>query len=107
DHTLVEGKDARPYAKEAINILREAGYKIIIHSCNNKSWIEKVLNDNDIRYDYIWCAESVDKPTTFRNDAKPVADLYIDDRGYHFRGNWEKELPEILSRLETYKQQDA
>jgi hydroxymethylpyrimidine pyrophosphatase-like HAD family hydrolase len=90
DNTLVLVDKALEGAKEAINILREAKHKIVIHSCNNKSWIEKVLNNNDIRYDYIW--DQV---------GKPLCDLYVDDKGYHFpkNGNWNEQLPLILERL--------
>ncbi len=94
DNTLVNGKDALIGAREAINILRELGHKIIIHSCNEPEWIERVLNDNDIRFDLIWKGRA--------GVGKPLADLYVDDKGYHFphNGNWSEELPAILVRLE-------
>lgn len=91
DHTLVEGDKALPGAKEAINILREKGHKILIHSCNNYQWVERVLNDNDIRFDSIW-----------ERKGKPVADLYIDDKGYRFAGNWESELPAITELVSGF-----
>jgi beta-phosphoglucomutase-like phosphatase (HAD superfamily) len=89
DHTIWDTPNNTPIkgAREAINLLREKGIKVIIHSCNNKSWIEKCLNNNDIRFDWIW-----------DQTGKPVADIYIDDCGYHFT-NWEFDLPDILSRL--------
>jgi hydroxymethylpyrimidine pyrophosphatase-like HAD family hydrolase len=93
DMTLVNGDKALPHAKEAINILRERGHKVLIFSCNNVKWIKKVLNDNDIRYDWIY-GDSI------WTGGKPVADLYIDDRGYHYRGDWKEELPAIIDRLE-------
>jgi hydroxymethylpyrimidine pyrophosphatase-like HAD family hydrolase len=96
DNTLVDRDKALPGAKEAINILREKGHKIIIHSCNNTSWIEKVLRNNDIRYDYIWT-----KTDAVEEDAaKPIADLYVDDKGFHFGGDWNADLFDILHRLE-------
>lgn len=88
DGTLVQVDRPLPGAREAVNTLREAGHKVIIYSANRKGWIEKVLNNNDIRYDLIW-----DKP------GKPIHDILIDDKGYHFRGSWNQELPDILLRL--------
>lgn len=92
DHTLVEGDQPREGAREAINALREHGHKILIHSCNEVSWIKKVLNNNDIRFDGIFGETKLE-------GKKPLADLYIDDKGYHYKGNWNAELPEILARL--------
>jgi hydroxymethylpyrimidine pyrophosphatase-like HAD family hydrolase len=84
DGTLVQGKTALPGAREAINILREQGHKILIFSCNRTEWIKKVLNDNDIRYDYIWDGD------------KPVCDLYIDDRNIEFKGDWKETVEQAL-----------
>lgn len=92
DNTMFEGDKPLPGVKEAINILREKGHKIVIHSCNNKSWIERCLNNNDIRFDHI-CDNA---------NGKPLADLYVDDKGYYFpyNGDWSEELPKILTRIE-------
>lgn len=91
DHTLVEGDQPREGAREAMNILREMGHKILIHTCNNTEWAEKVLNDNDIRFDLIWTAG---------RGGKPLCDLYIDDKGYHYKGDWLGELPDIVARIQ-------
>lgn len=85
DHTIVEGKEPFPGVKRAINLMREAGHKIIIHSCNNPNWIEQVMNNNDLRYDGIW-----------NEPGKPLADLYVDDKGFKFMGNWDTDIPLIL-----------
>jgi hypothetical protein len=73
-----------------MNILRENGHKILIHSCNGTEWIEKVLREHEIRYDHIWDNEK----------GKPLCDLYIDDKGYHYKGDWQAELPDIVARIE-------
>lgn len=79
DHTLVHGDKPIEGAREAINILREQGHYIIIHSCNNPEWIERVMNNNNMRFDHIWTSPG-----------KPVADIYVDDLGYRFE-NWSLE----------------
>lgn len=90
DHTIIEGDKAITGAREAINIFREKGHKIIIHSCNNIGWIIKTLTNNDIRYDQIW--EGI---------GKPLADLYIDDKGFHFQGDWHAmAIAAVLTRVE-------
>lgn len=83
DGTLVNGSEAIAGAREAINLLREQGHKVMIYSCNNKSWIEKVMQQNDMRYDYIY------------DGCKPVCHLYIDDRNIAFNGDWNKALSTI------------
>lgn len=84
DGTIVNGTRPLPGAREAINILREKGHEIIIFSCNGKDWIKSILENNDIRYD--WISEGTQKP---------VAHVYIDDRGIGFRGDWEATLKEV------------
>lgn len=90
DHTIWDSPNNQPMsgAREAINYLREKGVKIVIHSCNNKSWIEKCLNNADIRFDWIW-----------DQTGKPVADIYIDDCGYHFT-DWITDAHRILKRIQ-------
>lgn len=93
DGTLVNGSAAITGAREAMNILREHGHKIMIFSCNSVDWVKKVLANNDIRYDSIY-------GDTYKDGKKPICDLYIDDRGYHFKGDWIGELHKILKRVE-------
>lgn len=88
DGTMVFGAAPIKGLKNAVNMIRECGHKVVIHSCNNPRWIEKVLRDLDIRYDYLW-----------DDQGKPIADLYIDDKGFHFRDDWDAMLPEVLDRL--------
>lgn len=92
DHTIWDTPNNQPLpqAREALSIIRERGIKIVIHSCNNKSWIEKCLSHADIRFDWIWDQQG-----------KPIADIYIDDCGFSFAGDWTKALPAILKQLEV------
>ena len=93
DNVIVVGKEPLPGARDAINLLRELGHKVLVHSCNREAWIKEVLDNNDMRYDKVHGNES---------KGKPMADLYIDDKGYHFpyNGNWNEELPKVLARIE-------
>jgi hydroxymethylpyrimidine pyrophosphatase-like HAD family hydrolase len=84
DGTLVQGDKAIEGARDAVNRFREAGHKVLIFSCNNRKWIERVLADNDIRYDYIWDGD------------KPVCDIYIDDRNIEFHGKWDETVEKAL-----------
>lgn len=74
-------------ARDTINILRERGWYIIIHSCNSKSFIEEWMNNHDIRYDDIWTGARPDSP-------KPIADVYLDDRGLRFT-SWDQALKDL------------
>jgi len=89
DHTLVELDTPLPGAKQAMERLKDLGYAIMIHSCNNKGWIEKVLRANDIPYDYIW--------NPAEDTGKPACDAYVDDRGVGFTGDWNKVIDEIVN----------
>ena len=87
DHTLIEGDKAIEGAREAVNLLRENGHKVIIFSANRLEWIKQTLDNNDIRYDKIYAT-------------KPNLDLFVDDKAFRFEGNWNKEVHEILGYVE-------
>ena len=78
-------------AVEALQRLHEAGHKIIIHSCRSSDGPKaiKVMEDwleyFKVPYDSVWS-----------DIGKPVADWYIDDKGYYFTGDWEAVLDGLL-----------
>jgi len=84
-------------AKEVIDYLRNNGYEIIIFTSrlsknlndveNQKVMIKKWLNKNKVMIDGM-------------TSEKLAADLYIDDRAIHFKGDWNDTLHEIKLRLE-------
>ena len=97
DHTIIQNEAIQPGerypplyegAKEAILVMKERGYKVIIHTCNNPVWIKECLEHWDIPFDSIWTEAG-----------KPVCSLYIDDLGLHFQGNWTETLVEVEERL--------
>ena len=79
-------------ALEAIKALREAGYVLVLFTCRedepnniNKKWLTDAVNylkDNGIEFDYL---NETPYDIDFRSKEclrrKPLADLYIDDRG--------------------------
>lgn len=72
-------------AKEAIQEL-DKQYELIIFTCrpfpkNVEAWIMEHFD--------VWI------PVT---NSKPHADMYIDDRGYHFTGDWTDTLIEVARR---------
>ena len=81
--TLVPAKDCI----EALQILRDQGYRIIIHSARSwEQWQDKIerenemvnlLNSWEIPYDEVYAGKG-----------KPPAMSYIDDRGLRFADNW-------------------
>ena len=89
--------DPKPGAIEALTKLREAGYRIIIHTCRTnlelnfsftidelKEKIGKALDERGVPYDDIWTGVG-----------KPIAPFYIDDRAIEFKQDW----PEIMERI--------
>ncbi len=81
-----------PDVKAALEILKAKGYTIKIHSCRTATYwgnvferckhidlIHEFLTINEIPFDEIILDWSMDKP---------IADVYIDDRGVRYEGNW-------------------
>ncbi|RKZ86241.1 MAG: hypothetical protein DRR19_15240 [Candidatus Parabeggiatoa sp. nov. 1] len=83
---------------EIFSKLKQDGYHIVISSAriNPKLWgdlihfriedIKKWLNHHNIPYDEVVAY-------------KPVAAIYIDDKGYRFEGHWEKTYNDIQKIL--------
>jgi hypothetical protein len=81
-------------AKTSLEKLREREWKIIIYTTrSNLALIENYLHKNSIPFDYI--NYNPDQPENAMG-GKPFADVYIDDRGIQFNGNWSVTLNEIL-----------
>lgn len=86
-----------PGAAQALQALKEKGYKIYIFSTrSNKIFhkkdsgdqnaaMEAYLKKHQIPYDRIW------------SFGKPMADIFIDDRAIGFRGDWQDTLQAVLS----------
>lgn len=95
-----EGKFNDPVqgAKEGIDQIREAGYKVLIFTCRIdtdavKEWMDK----HDIEYDgineHLVKFSHTDKTPTM----KPLADAYVDDKAVHFSAWDNQTVAEILN----------
>ena len=96
DDTLYNRSTEEPVqgAVEALNQLKSEGYEILILSSriNPELWGELVKFRQKEIVDWLEkFSIPYDKVVAF----KPPADLYIDDKGYHFKGNWEVTLSDI------------
>lgn len=98
DHTIAKNEDIEPGdryhkpfpgARDAILNMKESGYKIMIHSCNRKAWIEEWMKHWDIPYDLVWDGLG-----------KPVCSAYVDDLAVPFKGDWGNTLADIRSLIE-------
>lgn len=83
-----------PGAKEYISRLKEEEWIIIIHTTRSeKELIIEYLKNNGISFDYInYNPENVLQGCSHR---KPLATVYLDDRGLTFDGNWEESYNRI------------
>lgn len=84
-----------PNADSALKKLKSRGYTIIIYTTRaNKQLVAEFLNKHNIPFDYI--NENPNQPKNAIG-GKPLADIYLDDRGLQFNGNWNDTLEKILS----------
>lgn len=86
-----------PGAKEGITTLKDAGYHIMIYTTRTNPQFRKngepeqydqlvqYLEKNQIPYDRIYVGSG-----------KPMAHLYLDDRGINFNGDWKKAVDDII-----------
>jgi len=76
-----------PSAAEATKQLKEDGWTIIIFTTRgNTDFIANYLKEHDIVFDHI--NENPNNPKG-SNMGKPIAEVYVDDRGLTFTGSWE------------------
>ena len=75
---------------EAFQEIRARGIKIMVHSCNNPDYIGQRLLNQGIVIDGIWAGAG-----------KPVASVYVDDRGYRFTGDWQQTAQDVIAMVES------
>ena len=86
DHTLWDNERQQPMEgfRDALDEFHSRGWKVIVHSCNDPVFIRKICDEHDLRVDVIW-----------GEVGKPVAAIYIDDKGLRFT-NWRDTVTQVL-----------
>ncbi|HLO13449.1 MAG TPA: hypothetical protein VK206_01375 [Anaerolineales bacterium] len=78
----------------AFTKLRAAGWKIIIYTTRgNQELVRDYLETHSIPFDSI--NRNPDQPAN-ATGGKPIADVYVDDRGIQFNGDWPATVDEVL-----------
>ena len=76
----------RPGAREFLLRLKQDGYRVVVFTVLWFEWIEKWLDENDVR-------EYVDEVT----DRKPSAQVYLNDRAASFQGDFDEAYRQIVA----------
>lgn len=81
-------------AKWALDLIKKMDFIIIVYTCREETTLVKEwLDKHEIPYDHInYC------PVNSEVGLSPVkiyADIYVDDRGIGFRGDWNHTITEI------------
>ncbi|MBI2798471.1 hypothetical protein HYX70_04230 [Candidatus Saccharibacteria bacterium] len=98
-----KGKDVAgepvPEVVEAIRELKKRGHKIIVYgSTRDNDFLKSYCEQHDIPVDYF--NENPEVPNS--DGRKPVARVYIDDRGLTYKGQSVQELVEEIENFEPY-----
>jgi hypothetical protein len=75
---------------QALKVLRDEGWKIVVYSCRGTEAIRAYLKRNAIPFD-----EINPKPSNRKKGTKPRATVYWDDRAHRYSGNAFEDLEEI------------
>lgn len=90
-----------PGAAETLRRLKAEGWRIIVYTTRTeRDEIAAYLHEHGIPFDGI--NEDSDPATGAGNGrgGKPAADVYLDDRGVPFRGDWDQAYRDIYALLE-------
>lgn len=89
-------------AKAALTMLRDMGHMVIIDTCRrDEILIRYNLDKHGIPYDYI--NYSPRNKEQGLGTTKVAADIYIDDKGLRFSGDWRQTLREIGAFKEWWR----
>ena len=101
DHWKGKGVFGAPVkgCQEALSYLKEQGHTIIVYTCRLEiDKVQEYLLAHGVPFDYI--NYNPDNYKQMLHPAKIVADVYIDDRGVCFQGQWDKEF---VSQIVNFK----
>ncbi len=84
--------EPRADVQEALLLLRAEGWKIVIHTTRGEHEVGEYLERNKIPFD------EINRNSDYKTlGAKPVADVYWDDRAVRYSGDARKDLQMIRS----------
>jgi len=82
-------------ADKATTLLKAKGWTIIIFTTRNDTpALREFLDSNHIKYDYINYNPNQPKGS---EKGKLIADIYLDDRGIQFNGDWATAVNQIIN----------
>lgn len=95
DHTLWDNHNNRPMpgAQDAIEELHNHGLRVIVHSCNRPAFIREMCEEHRLYVDAVW------GELPGQEGQKPVAAVYVDDRGLRFDGDWAETTRQVLEMV--------
>jgi len=103
EHRFPDVGEPTEGVKEALDTLRKAGYRIVIHSCRTSfqfrdsligdqfDRIKEYMKFYKLHFDDVWVPD------------KPIGVAYIDDRAINYKNNWEKITEKLLTKSRKYK----
>jgi len=99
----LDGGDPTEDVLEALETLRKAGYRIVIHFCRTSFKFKSLLIDDQLDrireymkyyklpFDDAWVPD------------KPIRVVYIDDRAISFSNNWKDITEKLILKSKKYK----
>jgi len=97
-------------AVQGMTALAQSGYELIINSCRGETEaLEEYLNEYKIPYHGINThqPEKTTPKKFIRNSHKIFCDIYLDDRGLQFHGDWAATVQSIESYTIWYKRKGS
>lgn len=85
---------------ETMRKLKAMGHKIIIYSTRGEEVMKKFFSEHDVPYDYI----NENPEHEGGNHGKPIAHVYVDDRGLCYKGQSTEELLDEILNFKAYWQ---
>jgi adenylylsulfate kinase len=87
-----------------IQKLRNLGWRIVIHTTRLETHqVKEYLDRHGIQYDYInHNPENIEQQA---HPCKPLATVYLDDRGLTFNGDWERAFNNIIDFEVWYRKE--
>jgi hydroxymethylpyrimidine pyrophosphatase-like HAD family hydrolase len=93
-------KEPNQEVLKAMHLLKDQGYKIMVHSTRGDAFLKRYCEEFSIPVDYI-------NRHSFRqgeNPGKPIAFVYVDDRAICYRGDKAEDLVTQITNFKAYWQ---